>query len=80
MFVIFLCVAVTIVVSYARWNRQLSKDMTQAQQQPLPPGPKRQPVIGNALELPTEYPWLVYHEWAKQHGRLSYGFLWLWEF
>lgn len=35
---------------------------------PLPPGPKRRPLIGNLTDLPAESPWLTYHEWAKTYG------------
>lgn len=39
---------------------------------PLPPGPKRLPLIGNYLDLPTVKPWLVWKEWARKYGTLSY--------
>ncbi len=33
---------------------------------PLPPGPKRLPVIGNLLNRPSHHVWLTYSQWAKQ--------------
>lgn len=36
----------------------------------LPPGPRRLPVIGNAHQLPTETPWIVFAEWGKIYGEL----------
>lgn len=32
------------------------------------PGPKGIPIVGNALELPTENDFLVYTSWAKKWG------------
>lgn len=34
-----------------------------------PPGPKPLPVIGNILDIPTEYQWRVYGEWKKTYGQ-----------
>ena len=34
----------------------------------LPPGPLPLPIVGNALHMPKEQPWLKYTEWAKQYG------------
>jgi len=39
---------------------------------PLPPGPRGLPVLGNALQIPKERPWLVYAEWAKTYGDLTH--------
>ncbi|KAI0031951.1 cytochrome P450 [Vararia minispora EC-137] len=35
---------------------------------PLPPGPRRLPIIGNLLDIPKVYPWIKYSEWAKKYG------------
>lgn len=34
----------------------------------LPPGPRRYPIIGNVFDIPHEYAWLTYAEWAKTYG------------
>ena len=42
---------------------------------PLPPGPRRLPIIGSLLDVPTVRPWLTYSNWAKQFGRfIAYKF------
>ena len=40
------------------------------QRAPYPPGPKGYPIINNLLEIPSpsEEPWLVYEEMAKEYG------------
>ncbi|KAI0056400.1 cytochrome P450 [Artomyces pyxidatus] len=35
---------------------------------PYPPGPRPLPVIGNLFDIPSEYSWLTYAEWAKIYG------------
>lgn len=34
----------------------------------LPPGPRRYPIFGNALQVPRTHLWLKVNEWAKQYG------------
>ncbi|TFK36245.1 cytochrome P450 [Crucibulum laeve] len=35
---------------------------------PLPPGPKKLPVLGNILDLPTSFEWETYEEWGKKYN------------
>ncbi|ESK88635.1 cytochrome p450 [Moniliophthora roreri MCA 2997] len=35
---------------------------------PLPPGPKRRPLIGNLLDMPSEKEWLTFAKWGEQYG------------
>ncbi|KZV73583.1 cytochrome P450 [Peniophora sp. CONT] len=41
--------------------------------QPLPPGPPRLPLIGNALDLPQKEPYKVYMEWGRKYGPIMHG-------
>jgi hypothetical protein len=36
---------------------------------PLPPGPKGLPLLGSALDFPTEKEWLVFREWGRTWGK-----------
>ncbi|KAF8884004.1 cytochrome P450 [Infundibulicybe gibba] len=38
---------------------------------PLPPGPKKKFLIGNLLDMPTDYVWKTYHQWCKDFGAVS---------
>ncbi|KAG6895218.1 hypothetical protein C0992_002520 [Termitomyces sp. T32_za158] len=35
---------------------------------PLPPGPKKLPIIGNLLDVPKSFEWITYHNWCKEFG------------
>ncbi|KAF8872236.1 cytochrome P450 [Infundibulicybe gibba] len=34
---------------------------------PFPPGPKPKPLIGNALQIPTQEAWITYTKWAETY-------------
>jgi hypothetical protein len=35
---------------------------------PLPPGPKKLPLLGNLFDLPTSHEWLTYAKLCKEYG------------
>ncbi|KAJ6471942.1 putative monooxygenase [Mycena sanguinolenta] len=37
-----------------------------------PPGPRRLPILGNALQIPATFQWLTFSKWAKEYGDLVY--------
>jgi hypothetical protein len=41
------------------WKRNRSK-------LPMPPGPKKLPLVGNLFDIPAERQWETYLEWSKQ--------------
>jgi hypothetical protein len=34
----------------------------------LPPGPKKWPLLGNMLDMPTSKEWLTFAEWGRTYG------------
>ncbi|KAF7368174.1 Cytochrome P450 [Mycena venus] len=47
-----------LLYSIVRWRQNRSK-------LPLPPGPKKLPLVGNLLDIPREHQWEAYHRWSK---------------
>lgn len=35
---------------------------------PLPPGPRKLPVLGNAFDFPKSEPWVTFSKWGEQYG------------
>ena len=40
----------------------------------LPPGPKGLPFVGNALQIPIDYPQYAFDAWAKEYGMYILAF------
>ena len=54
---------VTVVLMIGLRNRR--------KQLPLPPGPPRQPIVGNLLNVPKEFEWLTNMRWGKELSELG---------
>ncbi len=57
-----LAIFLAFIVSIHRFVKYLQR------KQPLPPGPKKWPLIGCLLDMPRERQWETYHEWCKFYG------------
>ncbi|KAK6974645.1 cytochrome P450 [Favolaschia claudopus] len=56
--------AVFGVVALALWYHLYTRQGSP----PLPPGPKRWPVIGNLLDMPRSHAWKTFSAWAEVYG------------
>jgi len=52
-----------ILISYVYLRRYINRSNHGL---PLPPGPKKLPLIGNLLNMPEKTEWITYHEWSKE--------------
>ncbi|KAI0763593.1 cytochrome P450 [Trametes elegans] len=68
--VVFLAVlAIALYLgSTARWRRWRAR----TRGRPLPPGPRRLPVLGNMLSIPTWKPWLGFRDISARYGEITY--------
>lgn len=46
----------------------VTKFFTKQRSTPLPPGPKKLPILENLLDMPTSYEWITFAEWGKKWG------------
>ncbi|KAF8879264.1 cytochrome P450 [Infundibulicybe gibba] len=60
-----LAVCLSTVLYLASWRAN-------ARRLPLPSGPKGLPLIGNLLDVPTQYQRFVFNDWAKKYGDLMH--------
>ncbi|KAF9523361.1 cytochrome P450 [Crepidotus variabilis] len=49
----------TILIFKRKWS-------TKKFQLPLPPGPKKLPLLGNILDMPKKFEWLAFASWGKE--------------
>jgi hypothetical protein len=62
----FLWAAIAAPALYLTWLRIAFR-----RKLPLPPGPKKLPLLGNLLDMPYARPWEACMEWSKTYGPLN---------
>jgi hypothetical protein len=56
---LYFLTALALVTGFLGWKRLRDRRV------PLPPGPKKLPLLGNILDIPKEKNWITYHQWSK---------------
>ena len=59
-----------LAIFFVVWLHRLTRRSLNRQR--LPPGPKGLPLLGNLWDVPAEYPWLTYAQWATTYGDILY--------
>lgn len=63
LYVYFAACAAILLAVWARYSQRRSK-------LPLPPGPKKLPVLGNLLDMPKTFEWETYMKWAQTYSQI----------
>jgi hypothetical protein len=63
--------ALFVAAPFLYWLRRRSRQSLNPEGLPLPPGPPRKPLIGNALDFPRLHAWHKFTEWKNQYGMFS---------
>jgi hypothetical protein len=72
-FQVGLVAGVAVGASAMAWNYLGKKNNL-----PYPPGPPPKPIIGNALDMPTDNHAEIYHKMSEQYGAYTTGTINLW--
>ncbi|KAK0193931.1 cytochrome P450 [Armillaria mellea] len=59
-----------LAIFFVVWLHRITRHSLNRQR--LPPGPKGLPLLGNLWDVPAEYPWLTYAQWAATYGDILY--------
>ncbi|KAJ2918114.1 hypothetical protein MD484_g2319, partial [Candolleomyces efflorescens] len=59
---LFFYTGLILTIGFYRWQHRKKIRL------PLPPGPKKLPLVGNLFQLPTTYEWEVFAQWSETYN------------